>query len=176
MLPLFFGAHVVVVAVLLSVLKVQGPLYHAMPWIFGGAFLLTLVPPLRRQLEAGSVPVRALPVLLYAGVISLASSVNPRAGVTVSSNMFHPVEYAGLAFLGLYAWHQGFRRPPTWRSALAVALACTAFGVLDETHQSFVPGRDAGAVDVGLDALGAALGTGVYLFTRWGWTKLRASS
>ena len=176
-LPLFFAAHVVVVALLIPALRVQDPLYHTFPWIFGGAFLLTLVPALRRRLDAGAPVYRALPVLLYATVITLASSVNPRATTGVPGNVFHPVEYAGLAFLGLYAWHAGFSRAPTRRGVLLVLIACVAFGALDEVHQSFVPHRDPDLFDVGRDALGALAGAALYL--GWGgvrsWWRARAS-
>jgi VanZ family protein len=37
-------------------------------------------------------------------------------------------------------------------------LLATAYGVSDEYHQSFVPGRDASVRDVGSDFAGAALG------------------
>ena len=54
---------------------------------------------------------------------------------------------------------------PRWRRLVGVALACVAFGVADELHQRFVPNRASTALDVGLDALGTAVGTLVYLVT-----------
>lgn len=42
------------------------------------------------------------------------------------------------------------------RSWYAIGIA-TAYGVLDEYHQSFVPGRDPSALDVLADFVGAAL-------------------
>src|SRR5262249_41114226 len=45
-----------------------------------------------------------------------------------------------------------------WLGALA---GCAAFGLIDELHQSFVPGRDASLHDAAADAVGAALALGV---------------
>jgi VanZ family protein len=163
MLPLFFAAHVVVVAVLIPVLGVADPLYRSFPWIFAGATVLSLVPAIRQRLETGALPWRLAPPLLYVAVISLASSVSPRATTAVSGNVFHPVEYAGLAFLLQYALHTGFARPPRPRRLALAAVLAAAFGVVDELHQAFVPGRDASALDVALDAAGALLGSALYL-------------
>lgn len=55
-------------------------------------------------------------------------------------------------------------RPQGWRYAWAMAVL---YAITDESHQSFVPGRGATVVDVGIDALGAALGL-------WLWSRLRA--
>ena len=49
-----------------------------------------------------------------------------------------------------------------WRTAALGALVTVAFGVSDEIHQSFVPGRDADVLDVVADALGAAVGAAGY--------------
>jgi VanZ family protein len=40
------------------------------------------------------------------------------------------------------------------------------YGVTDEFHQAFVPGRGAAALDVGIDTLGAALGVWLALRRR----------
>ncbi len=43
------------------------------------------------------------------------------------------------------------------KSLLLAWFLAVLYAVSDEVHQSFVPGRHASAVDVGIDALGAAL-------------------
>jgi len=70
----------------------------------------------------------------------------------------HLTGYALLALANLHAlgWDPK-RRLPAW-------LIAVAYSALDEFHQSFVPGRNATLMDVGIDALGAALA----LFI-WGW-------
>lgn len=45
-----------------------------------------------------------------------------------------------------------------WRTALLVGILTMGYGLLDEWHQSFVPGRQVSAADLGRDALGCALG------------------
>ncbi|MCG3133749.1 MAG: hypothetical protein HMLKMBBP_00979 [Planctomycetes bacterium] len=49
----------------------------------------------------------------------------------------------------------GMRRPSAWSAA---AVLCAAWGVLDEVHQSFTPGRSPEAADAFADALGALVG------------------
>jgi VanZ family protein len=40
----------------------------------------------------------------------------------------------------------------------------TLYGISDEFHQSFVPGRDVSGFDVFIDFLGSAIGSRVYLW------------
>ncbi len=164
-LPLFFGANAALTAWLIPALGVRAPLYQTFPWIFGAVFAMSLVPAARRQMTAGPPIWRLAPVIVYAAVISLASSVNPSATTGVEGNVFHPVEFAGLAFCAQLAAHKGAAPRPQWRRIIWVALFCVAFGIADELHQSFVPRRACTALDVGLDALGATAGTLVYLAT-----------
>jgi VanZ family protein len=49
-----------------------------------------------------------------------------------------------------------------WRLAAVTLAFCIAYGISDEWHQSFVPGRHADAWDVLKDAIGAAGGVAVY--------------
>ena len=63
----------------------------------------------------------------------------------------HVLMYGALA-VGL---HRAFSlRPRTWPFALLIALL---YGISDEWHQSFVPGREPAARDVAFDVLGASL-------------------
>jgi VanZ family protein len=55
--------------------------------------------------------------------------------------------------------------------ALGTWLAAVAFGISDEWHQSFVPGRSAEVADVMADAFGAALGVGAALAMRNGFVR-----
>ncbi len=65
---------------------------------------------------------------------------------------------------GRDALANGSRRASGWRdfkgAAVAVLLVVLC-GISDEVHQSFVPERDASLVDVGLDPVGALIGTTV---------------
>jgi VanZ family protein len=76
----------------------------------------------------------------------------------------HAVGYAGLGVLALRAFHGGFDRlrpGPTLYAGLTVIL----WGVSDEFHQSFVPGRDASGWDLLADAVGFAIATCVFAAT-----------
>ena len=68
----------------------------------------------------------------------------------------HAVGYGGISALALRAFHSGFGplRPRPTIAALAFMLG---WFVSDEFHQSFVPGRDASALDVVADAVGFTL-------------------
>lgn len=164
-LPLFFLANAALTAWLIETLGVREPVYHSFPWIFGAAFALSLVPAARRQMTEDPLVLRLVPAGVYAVVISLASSFPPSATTTISGNVFHPVEFAGLSFLAQLAAHGGAAKRPRRRRLICVALACVALGVADELHQHFVPNRACTALDMGLDAIGTVIGTLVYLAT-----------
>lgn len=82
-------------------------------------------------------------------------SATPRPWVPLTFNsadkLMHAVAYAGLATWARVAT-LGFSRAGLWAFALAAG-----YGVVDEVHQSFVPGRSASVFDVAADATGAAL-------------------
>jgi len=59
----------------------------------------------------------------------------------------------------------GWSKWPAWLAVLTVS----AFGVTDEWHQSFVPGRDCDVFDWLSDTLGAALA--VTLYVKWAWYR-----
>lgn len=77
----------------------------------------------------------------------------------------HALVYAVLGALMLRAT-AGARwlRVTLGNMALAVVLTA-AYGLTDEFHQSFVPGRTAEARDLAADAVGGAAGAGLV----WGW-------
>jgi hypothetical protein len=74
-------------------------------------------------------------------------------------NTLHVPAYVALG----WAWHWAlgaWLRAPAARAIGACAIA-SAYGVFDEWHQSFVPGRYASLTDVLLDIVGAMLGIGL---------------
>lgn len=99
---------------------------------------------------------RWLPVLLWMGLIFTLSAQPDLPGVdeplldTLLKKAAHAAGYAVLALLVRRAlgWERGRRL--AWVLALLYAIG-------DEAHQSLVPGRHAQAMDVLIDALGAAL-------------------
>ena len=104
------------------------------------------------------LPGRAGVALAYMLAVLLLSSLPgrelARLGLSLSLlNMGHVPLFAGLAWVTLLA----FVGPARVRVPLTVGL-CLLFAVLDEWHQSFVPGRVAALGDVLADAGGIALG------------------
>ena len=77
-----------------------------------------------------------------------------------SPEIVHTVEYAVLASLTyrLMFFHDVRNIPYLVGLSL---LGAVLYGISDEFHQGFVAGRDSSPYDVGLDFLGACLGTGV---------------
>ncbi len=69
----------------------------------------------------------------------------------------HIVEYGVLGFLFAQAFSaHGIGKRKRWAFAV---LSAVAFGVADEIHQVFVPGRDASAADIAVDAISAVGGS-----------------
>jgi VanZ family protein len=77
----------------------------------------------------------------------------------------HPIEYGVGTTLVCRALEGGRRRPLSLSTALAAILLTTAYGVTDEYHQSFVPGRTSDPRDVAKDFAGAAMACALY--RRW---------
>lgn len=83
----------------------------------------------------------------------------------------HVVVYGVLAASALYAITP-YSPPYDPRArAAAVVVFCVLFGLADEYHQSFIPGRWASGWDLLADGLGCAMVVGV-----WWWRKSTESS
>ncbi|MFQ5875401.1 MAG: VanZ family protein [Dehalococcoidia bacterium] len=102
-------------------------------------------------------PLRWSAVVLYCGLIFFLSSL-PSKGVPLphlfwgADKILHALGYALLSFL--LAWALGLEK----RTGALIAIALASFyGVTDEVHQAFVPGREASAWDWFADTVGASL-------------------
>jgi VanZ family protein len=92
------------------------------------------------------------------GVIWLLSSIpssgqGELAGIVIPEvvqNGAHAVVFGILAACWAYALSPALLRPRQ------VILYCFAYGIVDELHQIFVPGRTASLLDVAVDVAGAA--------------------
>jgi VanZ family protein len=120
----------------------------------------------RRLIEVG-------PAVAYAALIfflSSQSSFPVPQGVWDFDKLIHCVEYGGLGFLTARAFvGLGFHSP-----ARVGAICATLYGVSDELHQYFVPGRSCDVRDVAADAVGAALGA--FAFHTWRRWRVRRGS
>ncbi len=84
----------------------------------------------------------------------------------IVSNTAHIPAYALLAFL----WIKSFDRTRFRKSYFTInslILVCLVhFAFTDEIHQSFVPGRSASFMDIGLDLIDILLGLGTFRVLR----------
>ncbi len=102
-----------------------------------------------------------LPVYLYAGLIFIYSSLSspPLAPkILHGDKLLHLVEYAILGYLIARAARNA--SSPQLRTHFRIFAVCVAvlYGLTDEFHQYFVPGREADSLDLLADGAGAFLG------------------
>lgn len=100
--------------------------------------------------------------LAMAGLIVFASSRSMVAGPQFSNSdkVAHFGAYGLLATLVC-------RVGSGWKGALWGLLLASAFGVSDEWHQSFVPGRSSDVFDWVADTVGATLAVSLYAGAPW---------
>ncbi len=74
----------------------------------------------------------------------------------------HVLVFGGLTYVVTKAWAaSGWRQ-----SSAAAALWSLAYAMIDEWHQSYVPGRHGSPVDVAIDAIGIVVVAGFFLYTK----------
>lgn len=110
-------------------------------------------------------------VVAWAAIIFIGSSFPNPPGATGGEwqyDLAHMIEYAvlgGLTFMAARAYR---RAAPLLALGLAAWAFAVLYGMSDEFHQSLVPNRDANWMDVGFDAIGAAVGVSVATGIRGG--------
>lgn len=103
-----------------------------------------------------------LPALVVMGISWYLSSgtLDTVQLPSISDKLIHLICFAGLGFCWCWCWWfplTGWLERP-WRQLLYVTAIVAAYGVVDEIHQYFVPGRHASALDWLADAVGGMLG------------------
>jgi len=94
----------------------------------------------------------SIPGQVEDGVLGMFTKLDPQW-----QNLLHIPLFGGLQFLWLRAFGRiGQVGGKAWLVCLGITLG---YGVLDELHQLFVPGRYASLLDMLLNALGAVLAT-----------------
>ena len=107
-------------------------------------------------------------------VIFAASSISNLKTLPgdMSDKSGHSIGYGLLGGVILRALAGGRLRGVTWSRGIAAIALATLYGVTDEFHQLFVPGRSADRYDVLADCIGATLGTAIgwvaVAMQRWG--------
>ena len=112
------------------------------------------------------------PVAAVMAVIFLlsASSSLPRLPASVSDLAAHAVAYAVLGVAMLRAVTGADSSRVTGGGVLLAVALTFAYGLTDEIHQSFVPGRTPELRDLAADAVGAAAGAAL----GWAWSIVLA--
>ena len=79
----------------------------------------------------------------------------------------HMIIYAALAAAILYAWSSKFKENHSIKVVCFTVAFCLLYGISDEFHQSFVPGRYVSGMDVLADMVGAiVVCTGWWVITK----------
>lgn len=79
----------------------------------------------------------------------------------------HMLIYALLAGAVLYTWKDKFRACQPIKVVCYTVVICLLYGISDEFHQSFVPGRYMSAMDVVADTVGAIIiCTGWWMYSK----------
>lgn len=106
------------------------------------------------------------PALAFmAAIFGLSSMSAPPSPANVSDKLEHFVAYGVLALLTLRATSGGRWAGVSWTAVAVAWCIAVGYGISDEFHQSFVPGRTADPADVAADAVGAAtalIGAGAF--------------
>lgn len=113
-------------------------------------------------------PAVALMIVIF-GLSSIPNLEAPPGGL--SDKAVHALVYSLLGALVTRAVAGAQWAGVTLATAVAASLISALYGVSDELHQRFVPGRSPEALDVIVDALGATGAAGVV----WTWSIIRAS-
>jgi VanZ family protein len=104
-----------------------------------------------------------VPAFAYMAFIFYMSSMSePPLPANMSDKLAHTLGYSLLGTLILRAVAGRSGRRLRWSQIVVAILLATLYGVSDEYHQSFVPGRDSDIHDVYADAIGGAIGAGVW--------------
>jgi VanZ family protein len=113
-------------------------------------------------------PACAYMALIWA-VSSIAIPFSITQTIPLRDKGVHFVEYAILGFLVAQAVRRSWPKEPWLRTALFSLWVAFAWGVLDELHQAFVPGRSGDTLDLIADLAGAATGVAARYAARERW-------
>ena len=108
-----------------------------------------------------------IPVVIYcAGIFGLSSLQSPPESISfLPDKLAHAVLYAGLGFLTARCLART-RGMKTLSFCIFATLFALAYGITDEIHQRFVPGRSPELGDIGADTVGGLVGALIYSAVR----------
>jgi VanZ family protein len=114
--------------------------------------------------------VRLVPMLLVMGTIFYLSH-QPADELYLptfygADKIAHLIAYGTLAFSTLPIYSFSLKKSRPFFIVVMMLFVCGGYGVLDEFHQSFVPGRTVSASDVAADLCGALVVGTIWLWHR----------
>lgn len=115
-----------------------------------------------------------VPGILYAAFIfSLSQRSFSNVSLSFNASLFHPLEYFTLGIFLCWGWYPILKKRGRLNFASRVLAAGILWGVSDEIHQAFVPGRTPSFVDLSLDLLGLSMGIVIFLTTAYIQKKIK---
>jgi len=106
-----------------------------------------------------------VPLYAYAGLIFYLSSLSrplPEVDIPFFDKSIHIFEYAVFGLLASRAFKNSPRKRFFENFKLLAILVSVIYGVSDEIHQGFIPGRQFSVFDMMADGLGGILGVFIY--------------
>lgn len=76
----------------------------------------------------------------------------------------HAIAYGALSWTVLFAWDERRKKMYPLRVVFYTVIFCFFYGISDEFHQSFIPGRYVSGLDVLADTIGAGIVCAVWLY------------
>jgi VanZ family protein len=107
-----------------------------------------------------SSSIRWMAALFWMALIFFGSSIPADSlpeGPQFISIVVHLLEFFILTLLLIWAINGGFNEPVILPVKCAAALLAVFFGITDEVHQLFVPGRVSDLLDLAVDSIGVVL-------------------
>ena len=102
-------------------------------------------------------------VIIYCCIIFAVSSIpgTDLPELPATDYIMHGIEYAGLGFL--LAWWRKSRGESVKKLIMFSLATASLYGITDEVHQYFVPGRFMSLTDWIADTIGAMAGIAIFL-------------
>jgi VanZ family protein len=102
------------------------------------------------------IPAPLIGIVIW--ILSAQSILPTPKGILGFDKLQHLAAYLALAFAIVLWFPPQSRRFPGFRMCLPAVLIASVYGIIDELHQYFVPGRDCNVWDWIADALGSVIG------------------
>ena len=114
---------------------------------------------------------RFVPVTLVMGTIFFLSHQDGSSlalpEIPYLDKAAHFLLYSLLAGTVLFAFPVGVRQHHPWRTGIITVLLCLGYGITDEMHHTYIPGRVASTGDLIADVSGAAATVLLCFFLYW---------